>query len=43
MNAPASLIKSESKKTLKSMWMGNEQLNDSVDMDSEEDTMITTK
>lgn len=43
MKAPASLIKSDSKKTFKSMWMGNEQLNDSVDMDSEDETTITAK
>lgn len=28
------LNRSESKKTMKSIWMNNDQLNDSVDMDS---------
>ena len=29
MKVPPSLVKSDSKKTFKSMWMGNEQLNGS--------------
>ena len=43
MKVPAKLCRSDSKKTLKSIWMNGEQLNDSVDMDSEEDTSVTTK
>jgi hypothetical protein len=34
MKIPVNLIRSDSKKTLKSIWMNNEQLNDSVDIDS---------
>ena len=34
MKVPISLIRSDSKKTMKSIWMNNEQLNDSVDIDS---------
>lgn len=34
MKVPANLIRSDSKKTFKSIWMNNEQLNDSVDLDS---------
>ena len=35
MNSPPGpLQRSESKKTMKSIWMNNDQLNDSVDIDS---------
>jgi hypothetical protein len=34
MKTPINLLRSDSKKTLKSIWMSNEQMNDSVDMDS---------
>lgn len=34
MKVPVNLCRSDSKKTLKSIWMNNQQLNDSVDMDS---------
>lgn len=36
MNVKPRLGKSDSKKTLNSVWMDNEPLNDSVDLDSED-------
>ncbi len=36
MNVKPRLGKSDSRKTLNSVWMTNQQLNDSVDEDSEE-------
>lgn len=44
MKQPAiNLLRSDSKKTMKSIWMSNEQMNDSVDMDDEEETSTGTK
>jgi hypothetical protein len=38
MNAKPKLGKSDSRKTMNSVWMSNEQMNDSVDLDSEDIT-----
>ena len=44
MKVPKSIPRSDSKQTLQSQWMQNEQLNDSVDLESEVDpTEKTTK
>lgn len=36
MNAKQKMVKSESRKTMNSIWMSNQQINDSVDLDSED-------
>ncbi len=36
MNARPKLGKSDSRKTMNSVWMSNQQMNDSVDLDSED-------